>query len=126
MESVLSFSKKCHEDTYKFTKKAMISQGLWVVFNIAILCFDWQTFTLTSSKVSSVSFGAMLVTALWSFVFWWQTWDELRTAKHHIKFLTELENTQIASGEREQLKQARDYYNQLIEQLKEKQNDKGI
>jgi hypothetical protein len=126
MESVLEFSMRCHEDTLKFTKKMCTGQMFWVVFNIALVLFDWSTFINSPSHLTAFSFGAMCITTLWSLVFLLSSYSDLRTEKHHLRFLKELRETQIASGEREQFLQAKNHYEQLIANLKENQNDKGI
>lgn len=126
MESVIEFSMKSHENTVKFTRKMVTGQMIWVGFNISLVCFDWFNFINSPSKLSAFSFGAMAVTALWSFIFLLQVLSEFKTEKHHLKFLTELRNTQMMSDERQQYLNAKKTYEQMIIQLKEKKDDTGI
>jgi hypothetical protein len=133
MESVLEFSKRCHEDSLKFTRKILHGQMFWVLFNIALLVFDWSTFVNSPSHLTAFSFGAMCVTALWSFIWMLHTWDDVRKEKLHLKYLTELEDNNLASAERQQFLNAKKEYERLItnyeklmEKQKEKQNDTGI
>jgi hypothetical protein len=123
MDSVLGLSTKSTEDSIKFIKKVFRSQGAWTLFIIFILIFDWGNFLASQSRLSAFSFGAMVVTAFWSVLFLFQTYDELRNEKRKLKFLEELQNTQIASGERQQYLDAKKYYENLVEQLKEKKNE---
>lgn len=123
MESVLEFSKRYHEDSYKSTRKIFTLQMIWVVFNLSVLCFDWFTFINSPSMLTSFSFGAMTITALLSFIFLLQIYGEMKTEKRHLQFLNELHNTQIASTELRQYIEVKKHYEQLIETLKEKEND---
>lgn len=125
MESVLEFSTRCHEDSMKFTRKALNSQMLWVAFNISLVVFDWNTFINSPSHLTAFSFGAMSITALWSFVWMLMAWGELRDDKNRLKYLNELKEQQLASGERQQYMMAKQQYEQMIENLKEKKNDQG-
>lgn len=130
IESVVRFSKRCREDSFKSTRKIFIGNFLWLVFNISLVIFDWETFINSPSHVTAVSFGAMLVTTVWSFFWMLQTWDEVKTEKHHLKFLTELEATQMASAELRGYANAKNEYEQLIERLQKHtegtQNDQSL
>ena len=59
----------------------------------------------------------MFVTLFWSFHFLLESMSELKNEKCRLKFLTELHDTQLASGERQQYLNSKKYYDQLRESL---------
>lgn len=122
MESITGFSIDNCERDIKFSKKMVTGQILWVTFNLAITFFDAHTLMINPTAWTGASFGAMLVTSLWSLMFLLESCRELKSEKLRFKFLTELHDTQIASMEREQYKMSKLHYDQLRESL-EKNND---
>jgi hypothetical protein len=121
MDTVLDVSLRSYQLSAKLSKKLLISQLLLLVFNITILFFDYYLFMTTPSKLTSVSFGAMLVTCLWTIVWSLQTWSEWRGDLSNIEFIIQLKEQTLASQEMESFLQAKNEYERLIKTLKEKQ-----
>lgn len=125
MDSYIDMSIRNCESIIKFGKKTVRGQILMVSFNVALLLFNWQTFRFSPSSLTAWGFGAMAVTVLWSLIFLFESWREHRLDKQKLCFLNELHDTQMASKERETYMNAKNYYEHLIEQLKEKQNGRA-
>jgi hypothetical protein len=113
MDSVLGISVDACERNVKTNRKWVRYQVIWVTFNIALVLFDWQTWYLSSSRVTAISFGAMIVTALWSLFFLMESHSELRDEKRKLRFLQELKETHMASDERRAYLIAKNEYEQL-------------
>ena len=123
MDTYTGLIKDSCERDIQFNKKWIRYQMLWVVFNLSTTCFNAQTLMNDHRIFSAIAFGAMLVVFLLSLFLLMQSWDELKNEKLKLKFLTELHETQLASGERQQYINAKLYYEQLKEAL-EKNNDR--
>ena len=93
MESALDLLVESSERIIKFDNKLVRHQAMWVLFNLCLLIFDWQTFYSSPSHLTAFVFGAMAVTLLWSFVFFLHAWSELKDEKRKLKFLQELRET---------------------------------
>jgi hypothetical protein len=117
MESITGFSMESCERNIKFYKKMLKGQVLWVMFNLAITCFDWSVLDAPHTKLTGIGFGAMIITSIWSIMFLIETWSEWSNEKLRLKFLTELHDAQLASGERQQYKNAREHYESVLTQI---------
>lgn len=117
MESVLSLSMESCERDIKYTRKWVRYQVLWVTFNFALVAFDWQTFYLSSNHVTAVSFGAILVTAIWSLVFLLESHSELRASKQMLQRFKEIHNEHLSRGADKQYEMAKEHYESLIAQI---------
>lgn len=124
MDSITSFSKDSCERNIKFNRKWVRYQLLWLLFILCLTSFDGQSLWENHSIFGAINFGMMLITALWSFVFFLESWSDLKNEKRKFQFLTELHETQTASLERKQYLDVKNQYERMIKQLKEKQNDR--
>lgn len=119
------FYKTNCEIDIKFYRKMFRSQFLWVMFNLSVTCFDASSLLITPTVWTGAAFGAMAITTIWTLVFLFEAWGDLRNSKLKYKFLTELHDIQMASNERKHYEMARKNYEELIENLKGKQNDRS-
>lgn len=105
------------EITLKFNKKLVRGYFLWVIFNISLLLFDWQTFNSSPSHMTACAFGAMTVTALWSLFFLLEYWNEYRDNKQRLRFLKELQDRHMASDELQQYKNSNMHYESFLKKI---------
>ena len=125
MDSITGISLESCERNIKFDRKWTRGQLLWVMFNISVTCFDGHTLMTHPTTFSGVAFGAMLITSLWSIIFLFESWNELRSEKLKLKYLTELHETQLASSERGQYLNAKLAYEQMKESLEKSNGSEG-
>lgn len=121
MDSFTGMSIDNCERNIKFNRKWVRYQLLWLLFIVCLTCFDGQTLMSNHSIFGAINFGMILVTFLWSLVFFLESWNELKNEKRKLRFLTELHETQMASGERKEYLNLKNYYERLIEENRKNQ-----
>jgi len=117
MDSITDFSRSCCEDRITFLKKMIRGQIAWALFMLAITAYDCQTLYLSPSAFSGLAVGAMLITLLWALLFLSESMSDLKGEKLKFRYLTELRDKQLASGEREQYINAKKFYEQALANL---------
>ena len=124
MDIFTTFTKDLAHMDVKFSRKIFRGHTLWVMFNLSVTAFDFYAMTSSPTTMAACSFGAMLVTSLWSLVFLLESWKDLRDDKQRHNFLIELNEKQLASSELRSAMSAKQSYEKAMESL-EKNNDKG-
>jgi hypothetical protein len=118
MDTFTSLSRDNCVRAIKLSKKWLKVQSVWVLFNLSITCFDWQTMINNHSFHDGILFGIMLVTSLWSIILLLESWAEFRNEKYKLKFLTELNEIELSCNERQEYVTAKEHYERLIENIK--------
>jgi len=112
------------EENIESDKKVIRSFIGWNIFNISILVFDWQSAWQTNSLLMAFGFGAMVVTCIWSLGFTLVKWGEIKDERRRLFLWQELKARHEASDELSYYVHAKNQYDRLIAQLKEKENDR--